>query len=1156
MLHIYTARENVDKDGFIFGRVRDAMETRRVFLIVPEQSTLRAEADAFYYMDAPGFIDFDVLSMTSLGRRILADTGYAGANLSFISKYGKFMLLSRLMYRHGKEMRAFRRLTPSPDFVEKLNDMLAELKNHNVTPDELMEMASGIEADTILKNKLEDAALIYGGYEEAIGGRYMDQADNLKLYTSKIGHASFVPGSEFWFSGFDYLSPAVMDTVIELARCAASVNVVLTGDAGSLRYGGDDILGDPLFTLTNRLAAGLARRADEAGVGSALYPIPPDAADGYLRAMPPEIAHIERALFTRPHTPFVPDGETARDGSRGREASVASPWFFCTDAQCIRRPALRLIAAANYYAEAETAAAEICDLVRDGLGAHGDTDGEVRYRDILVLCNDMADRGRIIKRVFSRYGLPVFMDRRRSVEHNPVIEFLLTLPRIAALSRRYEDVFAMLKTGLTDISADETEELENYIFKYKIKGKRWDRDFTLGLKREDAGGHARGEYSQDELDALNESRRKVVSLVAKFEKGFKGGRTARERTDALLAFLTEDARLPGMIERYASELEERGLLEYASEMSGMWDVTEDILGQMSTVLGDIAMSMSEYATVLRTGLDAVRVGVLPTVVDQIVLGTMQRTRSGRAKAVFVLGANEGVLPASTADGAIFSEDEVYRLADAGRHIARTEETGHMEEELAIYRNLSKPGALLRVSYAASDSAGRNLSPSPVFERLRRIFPEVPVEKDIRNARVDRDIDPVPANVQYHDQTLDYLSENLRAYVNGGMLPEVWKGVTAWYRANMPYALHRVGAGLTFRGRHERVGAEFVDGLYRKVTSPSALERYSRCPFSWFVSYVLGLKERREAMMDSRNIGDVYHRVLMRFGRALSSDGLPSDDEMSRWRTITDDEIDETVRRLASEEYLALTAETGATEGDVADAAADAYRMGRVSGTAALAARVLTGQIREGRVNGIYFESAFGDGGDFPPITVSDGTGNGVRIEGRIDRVDIMDGGYARIVDYKSGTQEFSAPDAEAGYQMQLMLYLQAVSKRYEPAGVFYFTIKEPRVRDDVGVDVATGIMKEMKPYGVAVNDAPPLEAMGMDPKGRSTKDRMDKDQFDALRVTVSNLVESLIRDMTSGHVNAEPKTAVRLKTPAGRNMRACDYCHYKGICNYDPILHR
>ncbi|MDR1292171.1 MAG: exodeoxyribonuclease V subunit gamma [Clostridiales Family XIII bacterium] len=1150
----------------MFERIAEAMRSRRVFLIVPEQSTLRAEADAFAYMDAPGFIDFDVLSMTSLGRRVLEDTGYGGApesgdgagQLSFISKYGKFMLLSRLLYRRAGDMGVFKRLESSPDFIEKLNNMLAELKNHNVTAEGLREIASAMSTDTILRRKIEDAALIYEGYEEAISGRYMDQTDHLKLYTSKIAEASFIPDAEFWFSGFDYLSPAVMGAVIEIARRSASAGVVLTSDAGAGRA-------DPLFALTNCLAAELARRAAEAGVEARIEPIPSGEGSPYLRDIPPEIAHIEKSLFTRPHMPFI-RSDAGNDSSNNTRKASGSEGVMDTHggapdvtntAPKQRPPALRLIAAANYYTEAETAAADICGLIRDGLPAPGGGREEIRYRDILVLCNDMAERGPIIRRVFHRYGLPVFMDRRRSVEHNPVIEYLLALPRIAASGRRYEDVFTLLKTGLTGRGADEIEELENYAAKYNIRGKMWDRDFTFGLKREDAHGYSKGEYEQEELDALNATRREVASLIGEFEEGFKGGRSAKVRTDALLAFLIGRARLPEMIEGYVADLEGAGMLEYAAEMSGMWGVAEEILGQMSTVLGDLTMSMDEYATVLRVGLDSVRVGVLPTVIDQIVLGTMQRTRNGDAKAVFVLGANDGVLPASVSDAAVFSEDEVYRLADAGCAVARTEETMHMEEELAIYRNLSKPSALLRVSYAASDSTGRSISPSPVFERLRRLFPDTPIERDIENAGAvgpKHPEDPL-VNIQHPDHALDPLAAKLRAYMNGGPLPEAWQNVLAWYTANRPGDIERIVAGLTFRGRHERVSAEFVDGLYRRVTSPSALERYSRCPFSWFMSYGLGLKENRAAGTDDRDVGEVYHNVLMRFGRELSADGLPPSDGDSRWRTVTDEEIDAAVERLVSEEYPARPGQSGEVETDAAVTETESYRMRRVGRTAAFAAKALTRQIRESRVDEIYYESSFGEKGDFPPITkASPSVRVETRVEGRIDRVDVLNGGYARITDYKSGAQEFSPPDAASGYQLQLMLYMKAVSERYKPAGVFYFRVKEPRVEDYGKEDIAAEIIGSVKPDGVAVNDARSLAAMGIDPDGRSKKGVMEAGEFGELQDSVSALVGDLIEGMSGGRVDARPKTAIKLKTSANRNMKACDYCNYKGVCNYDPLF--
>jgi ATP-dependent helicase/DNAse subunit B len=64
---------------------------------------------------------------------------------------------------------------------------------------------------------------------------------------------------------------------------------------------------------------------------------------------------------------------------------------------------------------------------------------------------------------------------------------------------------------------------------------------------------------------------------------------------------------------------------------------------------------------------------------------------------------------------------------------------------------------------------------------------------------------------------------------------------------------------------------------------------------------------------------------------------------------------------------------------------------------------------------------------------------------------------------------------------------------------------------------------------------------------------MEVGEFNELRDSVSALVDGLIENMSGGRVDAEPKTAIKLKL-GNRNMKACDYCQYKGVCNYDPSL--
>ncbi|MDR2156310.1 MAG: exodeoxyribonuclease V subunit gamma [Clostridiales Family XIII bacterium] len=1156
MLNIYYARENIDKDRFMFDRIREALdrirrrdgrqtlepkpgagrscpvrsarEPRHVLLLVPEQYTLQTERNAFACLEAPGFIDFEVLSLTSFGRRLLSETG--GVDLTFINRYGKFMLIAGLLHRRKHSLMTFRNLEASSDFVDKLNDMIAELKNFNVTPEALAGISEGIGDDGLLKRKLADVAVIYAGYEERLKGRYTDAADYLKLFTSKISKSVFAAETEIWLSAFDYLNPAAMDAVTELAVCAPSVNLVLTAEPGNA-----------FFRLTNTLIEDIGRRAADAGAETNLRPIE----ETFAHRKPAAVAHIEQCLFSYPRRTY--DGRpigagTPQDGRPREKARNAGAPGVQTQqgghAPGNARDALRLVAAANYYAEAETAAARIVELTRDeGL----------RYRDILILCNDMGARASVIKRVFARYGLPLFMDQRRGVEHNPALEYILALLSIVSGGWSYESVFRFLKTGLTGLDREAWEELENYVCKYRIRGNLWKKDFTYGG----------AEYSQEEMDGLNETRRKIAALIGAFETPFRRSGTAGEKTQCLHRFLADKARLPGSIDRLTDVLQASGdpqYAEYAAEMSGIWDVIEEIFAQLIAVMGDLPMRDEEYAGVIRAGFFSVRMGILPPSPDQLVLGTMQRTRSGAVEALFVLGANDGVLPMYDADDTILNEDEKVRLAAAGRMIGRENDNLLMEEQLAVYRNLSKPGRLLHVSYSISDNSGKDMKPSVIFEQLRRLFPGVPAEKDILNDGSD----PLRL-VQYPDETMSHLTERLQRCVGGERLSPVWKDVYLWFKADGREALNHIRAGLTFRNRRENIDERFVSMLYGGadktetsgsdpaetavptvlVTSPSALERFSHCPFAFFLDRGVRVKERRIFEIDGRNVGDVYHEVLMRYGAEMMRDGLSVSDEGSAWRTVTEAESAVLVGRIYDEVASEFK------EGLLLGGGYERYKSERIKRIASDVAWIVTRQVRSGAIADMRFETVFGDGGEFPAVEVTK-DGKRVRVQGRMDRVDVLEGGYARIIDYKSGAETFSRDDVLGGWQLQLMLYLLAVRERYQPAGAFYFKIAEPRVEDKGKEDVADGIMKAFRLDGLAPDDPQILAALGEPVRSAAPE------EFEAMQDSVKSLVTDLCGKLLSGNIDAEPMTAKKIKAGAGNKpMTACTYCSYRGVCNFD-----
>ncbi len=1111
MLKLYYGRESVDKERFMFDRIGEALPSlgkgagpSRIFLLVPDQYTLQAERNAIAHLKVKGLMDLEVLSFSRLAGRILAETG--GSRRTPVDKHGRHMLLVKIMKAHEEELLAFRGMGSSHSFIDMTNNFISEMKQYNSSPEEIKRIAEDLEESSLLRRKLNDIAVLFESYEEQIKDKYIDTEDHLNLFISKIGQSSLVKDAEFWVSGFDSFTPKSVKIIEEIALYSHGVNMVFTS--------GDESGEEDLFRLTRNMMWKI-----EEAVGSGR--MEKQRLNGPDSMRKPAVRHLERQLFAYPYQPFSGGEDTLH---------------FCR--------------AANFYGEAETAAAYISSLVRDqGL----------RFRDIAVICNDMDGRGAIIKRVFDEYGISFFMDQKRRVLHNPAVTFISALLDTLQSGWAYEDLFRLVKTDFCPVCGEDAEDLENYAIRYRIRGSRWKKDFLYGKK----------EYEEEEFERLNENRRILVEFVGDYEERASAAVTVKEKTAALYEFLKDRGELPDRLEALCVELEEAGELEAAMEMQQIWESILGLFDQLTELVGEEPISGEDYSAMLQAGFESIELGLIPTTIDQVVVGTMQRTRVGRIKALVVMGANDGILPATAPADDLLSRDERALLLEKNILICKDDDLRSMEEQLAIYKQLSKPEEHLWIGFSVADMEGKELRPSILLDKLRKLFPDVPLEKDLRNRE-----DPM-ALLDKPVSSLKHLTEALRKAGTGeDELDPLWKAAFNWYREREDRGLAMVSQGILFDNRIENLEASTVSKLFGKGEgrelriSPSRLERFSRCPFAHFVHYGLMPKERRVFEVAGREAGDVYHQCLMLFAESLTVRGMALTHEESPWMTLTREECSSRVAALmeeVAEEYK---------EGMLAAGEEERYRTARMGEVCERASWALVEHVRQGRINEIYFEEAFGRGPDklFPPVCVTVGDQEFL-IEGKIDRIDVLPGGYVKVIDYKSGKEKFDIKEALGGWRLQLMLYLKAATDGMEalkrpakPAGVFYFEIADPMIdasqydEQALRAKLETELRRQFKLDGILVDDPAVIESIAGEFNGfseilpvRKNKDGvvtgtaesklLTEEEFRDFQSSMDQVIKELCASLASGVIGLSPK-----KT---KNETACKYCDYKSICNFE-----
>lgn len=1164
MLNIYYGGENIEKEKFIFEHIKG-----RSLLLVPDQFSLQAERDAFFYLDKTGLMDLAVVDFSALGHKILKEAGSPVPPL--IDKYGRHMLLTRILEESDDALKIYKGVRGKNSFVERVNMLISEMKRSEVSVDTLREVSESLEDSSFLKYKLKDIVTLFSLYEEAIAGKYLDSEDYITFYGDKMLDSSLVAASDVWVYGFDTFTPKNMLVLERILKTARSLNIVMTWedaaktppersakvDARDPSQSGDDVTescrhiacGDAgflaaddredLFSLTGFVIRNLMEMAEDLNEEVTCQAITGSGRDN---------------LWSK----------TMREISVSQEDSLQE-----------KEPRITAVCTSNIYAEADRAAAYILQLVRE----HG-----YRFGDIVVVCNDTGLRSGVIRRTFVRWGIPVFIDQKRKVIQHPVVGFLLSLLEIIGSGYRDSAVMQLIKSGFLGLAEEEQDALENYVQQFKIRGTLWKKPFSrMG-----------DDYTAEDLNRFNELREQVVSVIETARDRIGKYNTAGEKIRGLYGFLADDFMMEDRIEAMAKAQREAGFLDGAAETGQSWNVICRIFDQIVETVGEERLSGRALRQIVEAGLAEMEIGIVPVNPDSVLVGTMQRTRVGRVKALLVLGANEGLLPLQKTDEGFLSEREKAVLEEMDLEFSRTEDMVKQEERLAIYRTLSQPEERLYVSCSRIDETGGELRPSAVFRELEN-FLQSRAESDDSVVLGDLEDGEVTEIAVSPKGAISYLTDAFREYLEDGKLDEDWLYAGLWYGSHEPEEMERIRRGMEFDNEQNALGGQLADALYRGdrraiEASASRLEKYSGCPFAHFISYGLRPEDLRVFEMGPREIGDIYHECIMKLSQRLTAgedsfqglDAVPIavTDPDSRWMKITQEECREEIRRILQEE-------TGTyREGLLSSGRNESYRTERIVDICSRVAWAMIGQVRRGRIREMYFEQPFARGAQLPPIRVTAGE-HEVLIKGKIDRMDVLempeheDGmeTAVRIVDYKTGGDSVDVEHFRSGYKLQLMLYLKAATQKQEvkPAGVFLFKIREIDADADArtvvpGEAAAEERMEDAyKLEGIVLDDMGLIDAMDTEIGGASkvlpikyVKKNgtysgssggylFSREEFEELSAQVDRQVDRICREICDGKIDIRPKKEKK-KDMEGNYKTSCKYCSYKSICMFDTAF--
>ncbi len=800
---------------------------------------------------------------------------------------------------------------------------------------------------------------------------------------------------------------------------------------------------------------------------------------------------------------------------------------------------LRIYECQSLFSECEAVAGDICRIVRGGAA----------WRDFAVITRGIDRYEGILDVILEKYGIPHFISKRTDIKTKPIIKLILTSLSLYISNFECEDMISYIKTGLSGLSPSEVSSFENYLQLWNIRGKnRLNEDFTMNP----AGYTAVfSEESEKRLSEINDLRERVITPLFDFHQRLRDAKTVKDFSSALYEFLLE-LKMPEILQSL-TEAQKSVSPETAEETEQLWSIIIDALDEICTIMPNLEINASVFSELLKIFFDETDIGRIPAALDAVVCGDAALLRAD-AKYLYIIGANDGIFPAVASNNGFFSDSECEALASMGLELASVGEYTAADERFLFYRAAASASHSLTVLWSSSDLSGHTMKPSFAVTRLKKLFPliesvcyhELPIEKRLEGK----------GNI------LEFIAES-----DGTALGTALREYAVRDKELAP-RLERLSLPLC--DDTEQLSEHTAKNLFGGdlPLTQSRLESYVLCQFSYFCKYVLKLEEKKSASFDSANIGSFIHHVLEKFVRRA--------EEMGGLSNMTDSLLESTLDEIIRDYMRNICRLDGELSGSRI-----AHLFAKLKRSSRILCKNLISEFSESKFVPKLFELPIGITKDgeksVEPLKIPLSDSSSAYIYGIADRVDIYekdDKYYVRVVDYKTGSKEFSLEDVKMGLNMQLLLYLFSIWKNggkegsalsipakseIIPAGILYFSAGVPTVtldREATAEEVEAMISEKLGRKGLLLDDPEVLEAMERGLGGKYIPIKQKKDgeltntgslatleDFKALAATLEETIHQIGKEMKNGKAWAKPLR--------NKNHDGCAFCPMRPICRKD-----
>lgn len=1079
-------------------------ESRPLLFLVPEQATYQAQRAILNNPRITGYnrlhvLSFDRLSFLLLGKNVARPA---------ISRLGRTMVIQRILRDCSDKLSIFGGSARHPGLGKRLADTITQLQQYANSPDDVKDLVGKLQIQSaypLTMAKFADIGIVFEEYLKFIEGRFLDPDIQLTTACKAVAKAGFLKGAKLWVDGFAGFTAGELALLTELLKAVEDAQIALCLDPTTADLANPDKTQiDPadLFGPTVQTYAELVERIKKCKLKIA-DPLIFNKPHRFSGSSP--LGHIERNFYKK-----VPDT------------------FFRVNGK------IRIVSAPNARAEVKFVAQQIAKLVRDA---------GFRYRDIAVIASDIDSYENYIKASFEDYNIPVFIDKRRPLNQHPVIELISSA--LAAVTNDFPagQIFAYLKTDILDIERSDINLLENYCIALGITASDWAADKPwryAGDKAEQFDEHHVDRIRKKAIEPLLQLRKQLVG-----DDGKSKMLPPEEFRRIILDFL-ETANVRNRLALWVEDSLRKGDFAAADEHPQLFYCLVGVFDELVEAFSGTILSCEDYLAIMRSAFSQMTLAFIPPNLDQVLIGSIERSRHPDLKAVFLIGTTERQFPTPIVFDSILSEND--RLAAA----SGLDLPPGLRQEMAnrpylAYIAFTRPSQLLCITYPAIDQKSNAVVRSPFVDDLCLLFDDLEAESIVSTLPAIEDV----SNRYELEDTLCSGSTEIHGILQEMLADDQLGDIGS-----------RVAFAINYENKADLSDSAIQQLFGREITSSaSRLSTFAACPYKHFARYVLELKKRDEFKLEPLDLGNFYHRVLDALLKRAVADKVD-------FGTIESNAL----IKILNEEIEKLCGEASFISKFKAHSPHNTFIV--LSATEYLqdCAVAVSQMVRAGLFRPVMSEISFGlpksPGPSIGELKITLGDGRSVSLNGRIDRLDIAEISgrkTALVFDYKKRSEDFNWAEFFYGLDIQLAIYMLAVRNTArnvadDIAGAFYLPVEMGPESIDIGkaadsnpkfAHKAKGIFngeyfKELDSatspgWNVFYNFfiSTKGDQYGHYGKGSALRPA----DFEAFLKFCSRKIIDLAEQIASGKITAEP---YRLG-----GVSPCSRCDYKPVCRFD-----